>query len=98
MQISRLLEEGTGVVIIQLSNGITHQEAHAREFAIIKALGLQNITNAFNGTAFGNMKTKWNYNEVVNFGTMSLFNALKMCIFDNPYVIYIEDVVVPNIK
>ena len=86
-----------GIVIIQFFTDTTHYEAHAREFAIIKSLKLNNITNVVNGTPYGAMKY-WNENEVNNYGKMILYNALKMCIIEPPRVILEEDVILPKKK
>ena len=88
-------EKGHGIAVVQLFSEFTHYEAHAREFALIKALGLNNLTNVINGTPYGGMKF-WNPCEVVNFGRMLLFNAFSMCIMEPPRVIMQEDIVLPN--
>ena len=67
--------------------------AHNREYAIIKALGFNNLTNDINGTCYGAMKDAWNSNEIINYGNMLLFNAFKMCIIEPPSLIYKEDVI-----
>ena len=41
------------------------------------------------------MKYVWNENEIKNYGTMILFNALKMCIIDKPRLIKHTDVGMP---
>ena len=74
---------GLKVVILQLHPEVCHYEAHSREFALIKAIGLKNVTNKYNSTPYGIMKL-WNNEEIFNFGTMILYNALKMCIKDHP--------------
>ena len=71
--------------------------AHNRVYAIIKALGFNNLTNAINGTCYGAMKENWNNNEIINFGDMLLLNAFRMCINEPPSLIYQEDVVM-NIR
>ena len=93
--ISTSWEKGHGIAVVQLFSEFTHYEAHAREFAIIKALGLDNITNVINGTPYGVMK-QWNPCEVINFGRMLLFNAFSMCILEPPRIIMQEDVILPN--
>lgn len=94
--ITKLWNEGLGVVILQLFNETTHQEAHAREYALIKALSLNNITNVVNGTTFGDMKNNWNKTEIANYGNMILYNALKMCIHEPPRIIQSKDVILPK--
>ena len=90
-----LWKTGNGITILQLFYEASHYEAHAREFAIIKAIGLKNITNIVNGTPYGAIK-EWNSTEIVNFGRMILYNALTMCIIEPPRVIQHTDVVLPN--
>ena len=92
-KISRIWEKGQGVVCLQLFHETNHYMAHNREYAIIKALGFNNLTNAINGTCYGAMHDSWNNNEIINFGNMLLFNAFKMCIIEPPSLIYHEDVV-----
>ena len=87
-------ENGNGIVILRLSTETSHFEAHAREYAVIKSVGINNITNIINGTPYGIMKT-WNSIEVANYGTMILYKALKMCINDPPRIIHINDVALP---
>ena len=88
-------EKGHGIAVVQLFSEFTSYEARAREFALIKALGLNNITNVINGTPYGIMRM-WNPCEVVNFGRMLLFGAFSMCIMEPPRVIMQEDVILPN--
>ena len=66
--------------------------AHNREFAIIKTLGINNLTNSIQGSAYGDIKTSWNSNEIANFGNLLLYNAFKMSIIEPPSIIYQEDV------
>ena len=94
-KISQLWEHGRGITILQLFSDCSHHEAHSREFALIRSLGLNNLTNVVNGTPYGAM-TSWNDNEVKNFGKMLLYNALLMCVMEPPRVIFMEDVVLPK--
>ena len=96
-EINRIWELNQGIVIIHLFTDTTHYEAHAREYAIIKSLSLNNITNVVNGTAYGAMRF-WNDKEVLNYGKMILYNALKMCINEPPRVILKQDVILPKKK
>ena len=66
-----------------------------REFAIIKALGLNNLTNVINGTPYGIMNS-WSDNEIINFGKMLLYNAMIMCILENPRITTLNDIILPN--
>ena len=95
-KIIRAWDEGNGIIILHLFTETTHYEAHAREYAIIKSLNINNISNIVNGTAYGAMKNTWNETAIVNYGSMILYNALKMCINDPPRIIYSEDVILPK--
>ena len=96
-KISQIWERGHGITILQLPSDCSHHEAHSREYAIIKSLGLNNITNVVNGTRYGDMRF-WNENEVSNFGKIMLYNALVMCVMEPPRIIYMNDVVLPKQK
>ena len=94
--IKKLWKEKSGVVILHLFTETSHYEAHCREYAIIKALNLDKLTNIVNGSAYGIMKDTWNNKEVINYGNMILYNALKMCIQEPPTIIYENDVLLPK--
>ena len=96
-KISRIWEKGQGIICLQLFHETDHYMAHNREFALIKALGFNNLTNSINGTCYADMKYLWNNHEVTNFGNMLLYNAFQMCIIEPPSIIYKEDVVM-NIR
>ena len=91
-KIARLWESGKGIICLQLFNETSHYMAHNREFAVIKALGINRLTNSINGSAYGDMKESWNFNEIVNFGNMILYNTFKMCCLEPPSIIYQKDV------
>ena len=97
-KITQIWERGHGIVILHLFTETNHFEAMSREFAIIKALGLNNITNVNNGSPYGAMQKEWNHFEVINYGNMLLFNALKMAINENPRLIHHEDILVKTRK
>ena len=96
-KIAHIWEKGHGIVVLQLFSETNRYEALSREFAVIKALGLNNLTNANNSCAYGDMKNNWNYNETVNFGNMILFNALTMTVNERPTVLYKEDITISEI-
>ena len=79
--------QGGGVVILHLHPEINNFEAHCREFALIKATGLDNLCNSYNGVAYGMMKHGWTNDDIITFGNMLFYNALIMCINDPPDVI-----------
>ena len=85
-RIRDLWENEIGICLFHFPIEINHYEAHSREYAMIKAVGLQHLNNVNNGTAYGCMKT-WNENEVKNFGNMLLYHALHIFIHEKPNVI-----------
>ena len=93
--IASLWKQGMGIAIIQLCNDSNHYEAHSYEFALIKGIGLGNLTNVINGTAYGVMQS-WNDVEVINFGRMLLYNALVMCIHETPRILRYSDIELPK--
>ena len=95
-EIIKVWENGEGIAIIRLFAEINHYEALSRENALIKALGLKNLTNDINGTCYGIMKHGWNGTEIINFGTMMLYNTLKMVVQEPPPVLMEADIVLPN--
>ena len=91
-KIAQIWEKGHGISVIQLFSESSHYEAMSREYAMIRAIKLNNLTNVNNSKPFGVMCDKWTTNEIVNFGTMSIYNAFAMAIKERPTVIYQEDV------
>ena len=91
-KISRLWEGGNGIICLHLFHETSHFMTHNREFSIIKALGINNLTNSINGSSYGDMKSSWNYKEIINFGNMIMYNAFKMCLIEPPSIIYEKDV------
>ena len=49
VKIREIWNKCEGISIIRLCGDITHFEAVSREYALIKAIGLQNVTNQING-------------------------------------------------
>ena len=62
-EIIKVWENGEGIAIVRLYAEVNHYEALSRENALIKALGLINLTNEINGTCYGVMKEEWNTTE-----------------------------------
>lgn len=85
-------DDGSGVICLQLFGESGHYEALCKEFALIEAIGLYNLTNLNRGTSYGDMKENWNSTEINNFGNLILFRALKLCCIDRPLEIYLHDV------
>ena len=54
----------------------------------IKCIGINNLSNKYNGTPFGIMKSTWNQTLIINFGTMILYNALRMCVNERPVEVF----------
>ena len=89
-KICSIWKEGRGIAILQLHPETCHFEALSIEFAIIKAFGLDNLTNEINGTCYGAMQD-WGINEVVNYGNLCLLKAFKLAFLDMPKIIYSKD-------
>ena len=86
-KICKLWDNGNGVMVIRMVGEFSNEEALSREYALIKALGLNNLTNEISGTCYGAMKDAWTENEIINFGNILLMNTLKSIIVDNPEII-----------
>ena len=80
-------------LLLRLFAEINNYEALSRENALIKAIGLESLTNKINGTCYGVMKDEWSETEIINFGIMMLYNTLKMAIQDPSQVIMEADIV-----
>ena len=61
-----------------------HYKALSSEFSMIKSMGINNLSNAINSSAFGDMELKWNCNEIRNVGTILIYNALVMAARERP--------------
>ena len=92
-KVAQIWEKGHGIAVLQLFPESSHYETMSREFAIIKAIGLNNLTNVINSAPFGAMKCDWNPNEIINYGNMILYNTLCMAISERPILLYQEDII-----
>ena len=86
-KICKMWDNGNGVMVIRMFGEFSNEEALSREYALIKALGLNNLTNEISGTCYGVMKDTWTENEVINFGNILLMNTLQSIVVDNPEII-----------
>ena len=77
----------SSIIIHQMPTEVTSLEAHCREYALIKAIGLGKLSNRINGASYGVMRDSWNVFEVTNFGTMLLYNAMHDLLSDLPFKI-----------
>ena len=84
--IQKLIERKKGIMLFHFPTEVNHFEAHSREYALIKAVGLINLNNYINGTAYGSCAL-WNEVETQNFGDMMLYNAIKICVSDPPPIL-----------
>ena len=83
MKILEIWEEGGGIIVLEVNSNSNHYISMCRENAMIQAAG-KNLTNLINGAAYGEMKTTWTKQEIILYGDMLLFFALKKCIKDKP--------------
>ena len=91
-RIQKIWKKGQGIAVIQLFPETCEHEALSREFAIINGLGLENLTNIRNSTCHGVMKEAWSKKEIINFGNMIVYRALKMAVLDPPTLIFEKDI------
>ena len=96
-KICNIWDKGEGVSVIKLFYECNQYEALSREYAIIKALGLNNLTNVISGTCYGAMRNLSD-TEVINFGNMILMKSLEDIINDKPVIIKENDVCIPKSK
>ena len=80
--IGDLLMNTQSVTVLHLTPDCNHFEALST-----------NLSNVYNGTRYGVMKTNWNDTEIINFGNMILFNTLKMCLIETPNHVIISDLI-----
>ena len=67
------------------------------ENAMIQSAG-SNLTNLIKGAAYGAMKNTWTKKEILLYGDMLLFFALKKCINDKPISILPSDMISSEIS
>lgn len=91
-KIIKLWDKGNGLAVLQLVHDLSHFEALSREYAMIKAVNFDNITNIINSSRYGCM-LKWNCNEIYNFGRMCLYNSLLYALNDPPKLWFRSDCV-----
>ena len=78
-KIVSLWENNRGVTILQLDCDATSREALSREYAMIAAIGLNQLSNVQQGKCYGEM-TKWPGVKIINYGDMLLFQLFKQFI------------------
>ena len=88
-------ERGDPVSILQVGNDTNHYEACSHEYATICAIGVDHITNVYNCTPYGAMKS-WNKTLTTNYGLMLIFNTLVQNMFTNPTKVRYEDIFVKH--
>ena len=85
-----MIRRGEGIVVLRTFVDADNYVALNREHAMICACFGQ-ITNIRKGSPYGCMKS-WNSAEIVNFGYMLLYFALRQCISERPSEIEINDI------
>ena len=93
MAISKIWEMGGNIAVLRVGQELNHYEALSKEFAVIKAVGLGNLTNQINGTCYGDMENNWREHEILNFGNLLLYNCLENILFETPTLIHFSDIV-----
>ena len=84
-------------MILQLNQDTNDFEATSMEFALIKTLGLEYLTNKRNSTPYGVMR-EWNDNETSNFGHISLLICLNRLLMDSPQEIFYDDLIMRKLN
>ena len=75
-KIVSLWKNNQGVTILQLDCNATNYEALTREYAMIEAVGLKQLSNLKQSNCYGEVCT-WSTNKVMNYGDMLLFQMFK---------------------
>ena len=89
--LSDLLKHRNGLLVIQIFTDSDNYMAMCKEHAMIcTCLGY--ITNVRKGSPYGDMARLWSDTEIINYGYMCLFFALRQCIIESPNEIYLKHV------
>ena len=75
--------DGGGIIVLELYSDSNNYLSLCRENAMIQSAG-RNLTNLIKGAAYGAMKSTWTKTEILLYGDMLFFFALKKCINDKP--------------
>lgn len=89
--------DGGGIMVLELCSDSNHFISMCRENAMIQSAG-SNLTNLIKGAAYGAMKNTWTKKEILLYGDMLLFFALKKCINDKPISILPSDMISSEIS
>ena len=81
---------GHGIMLIKIGDFLSSYEACCREYALIKALGLEKLSNKINSCSYGALQD-WTEQRIINYGNMMLFYALEKSFRDEPNVILFND-------
>uniref|UniRef100_A0A0N4ZFV9 ANK_REP_REGION domain-containing protein n=1 Tax=Parastrongyloides trichosuri TaxID=131310 RepID=A0A0N4ZFV9_PARTI len=88
--ISKLWDNGLGIISLQINQNIIEAEALCREAAIIEAIQISNLTNKKKGDYHGDAGT-WNKIEKELLGCVCLKKAFQMWQIDPPRHIFESD-------
>ena len=77
--------------LVQVGADTDNFEALSKEFALIKSVGLSNLTNFNNSTAYGEMRS-WNRKEVSYYGDYLLIKTLLYGLIERPAVNHQADI------
>ncbi|CAD6197610.1 unnamed protein product [Caenorhabditis auriculariae] len=90
LKISSIWDAGMGVAKMEIGHGMTNEEAHIRESALIEAIMLRNLTNIKKGHHSITRRYRYSKTEQAEFGSFILYNALKVLRAQEVRLIYPE--------
>ena len=88
----RALLESSGIVIVTAFNDSSTHMSHNRESAIIDFVGLDNLTNIYNGSRYGNF-TKFGPEKSKNYGQCALYVFFRNYLTNGAIPFTMEDIV-----
>ena len=89
--LSKYLQDRNGLIVVQVLADSDNYMSLCREHAII-CTSLGYITNMWKGSPYGDMANKWSDIEILNFGYICLFFALRQCIIESPNEIHLKHI------
>jgi len=100
-RIQDIWDSGRGVVSLQVFNNVVPSEALTNKAAMIAALGIDNLTNQNEGTAYG-VAAEWQKERLERYGWFLLLKALQILCVEgmneirreefNKHLVHIDDV------
>ena len=79
-----------GITIVTGFYDSSHYQAHNREAALIDFIGLENLTNVYNGSRYGDF-ADFNTIKSKNYGLLALYILFKNYVFNGATAFTLED-------